>query len=355
VIDIGCFLSSAASTKSDALLLQKQQRQTAVELGAACEHVGFFYVKNHGVDLALLEAVRSMARTFFGKSLDHKMLSGMHQRAGPSMFRGYQQLGQNVTENARDWHEAVDMFRELSAKELSEPRLAHLLQQRPELSTVLRGKNIHPPEFQAPLIGRYIRSMHGLGSAVMRAMALSLELPQNYFHDHRLTDDSFWYIRFIHYPGPETRRNNMCAGEAGADIDKEGLGCGAHTDYGCLTIVNQDESPAALQVQARDGTWVMAQPVQGALCLNIGDVVENWTCGLYKSTKHRVLLPRRPEGRVSVPFFFEPNAAARIDHALSGARVGDRGAERQRGTEKGLVYIEHLYSKLSSNFDLQQR
>lgn len=197
-----------------------------------------------------------------------------------------------MTQGKRDLHEAVDMFRELSAQKLADPRLQSLVARRPELQQVLAGKNVWPAAFDRALIERYIISMHELGAAVMRAIALSLGLPQEHFHEEHLTDDPFWILRFIHYPAAA-----HCRDAHGREA--EGLGCGAHTDYGCLTIVCQDDTPDSLQVRRKHGRWLgsskmcnpllpnpakkktkisgnvtwhvmhMAQPVPGALDLNI--------------------------------------------------------------------------------------
>jgi isopenicillin N synthase-like dioxygenase len=258
-----------------------------------------------------------------------------------------------VTQGKRDLHEAVDMFTELSAEKLADPRLQSLLARRPELQQVLAGKNVWPAAFDRALVERYILSMHELGAAVMRALALSLGLPQEHFHEEHLTDDPFWILRFIHYPAAA-----HCRDVYGREA--EGLGCGEHTDYGCLTIVCQDDTPDSLQVRGKDGRWLMAQPVPGAFVLNIGDMVEKWTAGRYTSTLHRVLPSPPHRSRISVPFFYEPNALACIRplqirplqwplqlpaHAPPTATASDYARE--------VIYIEHLYSKVSSNFDFQ--
>lgn len=68
------------------------------------------------------------------------------------------------------------------------------------------------------------------------------------------------------------------------------------------TLLLQDETRNALQVKTANGDWMDANPVPGALVVNIGDMMEVWTEGLYKSTLHRVV--HKSGGyRVSVPFF----------------------------------------------------
>ena len=124
-----------------------------------------------------------------------------------------------------------------------------------------------------------------------------------------------------------------------------GMSCGEHCDYGCLTLLLQDETRDALQVKRTNGEWINANPVAGALVLNIGDMIQAWTRGLYKSTLHRVI--HNSSGyRVSVPFFFEPNFDAEIRPipGLPGVSEDE--------TIESIVYGEHLLGKVSSNFDV---
>ncbi|KAH9304901.1 hypothetical protein KI387_009305, partial [Taxus chinensis] len=79
---------------------------------------------------------------------------------------------------------------------------------------------------------------------------------------------------------------------------------GAHTDYGLLTLVNQDDDTSALQVRNCAGEWIWAVPSPGTFVCNIGDMLKVWTNGLYQPTLHRVI-NKNPKYRVSVPFFYE--------------------------------------------------
>jgi hypothetical protein len=93
IIDISPFRRrTAAGAHADAESIEKQQQKTAAALGAACEHVGFFYVTNHGVDASLLKDAQSMARRFFSRELKHKLKFRMPLHNGADMGRGYQQV-----------------------------------------------------------------------------------------------------------------------------------------------------------------------------------------------------------------------------------------------------------------------
>ena len=58
-----------------------------------------------------------------------------------------------------------------------------------------------------------------------------------------------------------------------------------------------DPTPSALQVfrttpkpdGTRKGEWINADPKPGCVVVNIGEMWETWSRGLYKSTLHRVI------------------------------------------------------------------
>jgi len=112
----------------------------------------------------------------------------------------------------------------------------------------------------------------------------------------------------------------------------QGISCGAHTDYGCLTFLLADPIPGALQVEAKNGQWIPADPLPGAFVVNIGDILDVLTSHQYKSTYHRVI-HRGSKYRVSIPFFFEP----RKDWLVRP--MADVG---KPATEGELTYFQHL-------------
>ena len=78
-----------------------------------------------------------------------------------------------------------------------------------------------------------------------------------------------------------------------------------------LTLLWVEPGKGGLQVE-RDGTWVDAPPVDGAFVVNIGELLEYATDGYLKATNHRVVSPKAPEERISIPFFFNPALDARL-------------------------------------------
>ena len=228
----------------------------------------------------------------------------------------------------------------------------------------------------------------------MRGAALGLGLHEKFFESSY--DESFWVMRLIGYPvqvQAPARDPVRADGAEEHDIEasqqeqEHGLGCGAHTDYGCLTLLHADKTVGCLQVRSRvgvngtggvhgdgngddcradddgggeDSSWIAADPVEDALLVNIGDMLELWSGGRWTATEHRVLPPTaqgvacaaatgaaKPETgtashyRISVPFFFEPNFDARIEPIIPTV-----GSEHVAS----VTYGRHLLSKVQSNF-----
>lgn len=115
--------------------------------------------------------------------------------------RGYQQIGENVTQGKRDWHEGIDLYRPVPPDK--GPPYTHIM-----------GKNKWPDEKFRRAYEEYIDKLLVLGKAVMQAIALGLGEPQDYFDN--LVNKSFWVMRAIGYPP-------LQSDEYG------GISCGEHT------------------------------------------------------------------------------------------------------------------------------
>jgi isopenicillin N synthase-like dioxygenase len=115
-------------------------------------------------------------------------------------------------------------------------------------------------------------------------------------------------------------------------------------DYGCVTLLLADSTRGALQVLSKSGEWIDADPIEGAFVVNIGDMMERWTNGLWKSTLHRVI-HKGSNYRVSVPFFFEPNYDAIIKPLRRCIEL--TGGQAQYDEVK---YGDHLVGKIRGNF-----
>ncbi|KAG0475599.1 hypothetical protein HPP92_015285 [Vanilla planifolia] len=187
-----------------------------------------------------------------------------------------------------------------------------------------------PSNFKSSM-EEYINLLKELARKIMQGIALALGGPPETF-EGEIAGDTFWVMRIIGYPGLP------------AEIQFNDVGCEAHTDYGLLTLVNQDDDVHALQVRNRAGEWICAVPIPGTFVCNIGDMLKVWSNGLYEPTLHRVV-NNSPKYRVSVVFFYEPN----FDTA---AEPLEFCKEKTSGTVKHqrVVYGEHLVGKVTTNF-----
>lgn len=242
----------------------------------ACIDFGFFYVVGHGIPQDQIIEIRQIAKEFFECSMEEKLKVSI---AKCDNARGYQTVGQNVTLYKHDWHEALDYYAPVDKD--------HTIIKNG--ISVLSGQNPYPnvPIGFSKIIETYVKSMKILGKAIMNAIAASLDLIPDYFDKYM--SDPFWVIRLIGYPS--------------LPLSHEGISCGQHTDYGCLTILNTDDTKDALQVLSKNGNWITVNPIPGAFVINIGDMVNNWTNDLYSATLHRVI-HKNTNYRISVPFFY---------------------------------------------------
>ena len=143
----------------------------------------------------------------------------------------------------------------------------------------------------------YIQAMTGLGKHLLGMLALSLELPENYFAEG--VERPMITNRLLHYP-PQPRVG-----------DGNQIGAGAHTDWGMITMLLQDDV-GGLEVRNADGEWIRAPHIPNTFIINLGDMVPVLTRGIYRSNMHRVLNLNPERHRYSVPTFFDPNFFYRI-------------------------------------------
>ncbi|KAJ1555169.1 hypothetical protein HK096_007884 [Nowakowskiella sp. JEL0078] len=315
IIDISPFLPNAADIL-DAETLQMSKLAMAELVDAACRDVGFFYLVGHGVSEETRKQVLDLGRKFFALDLDEKEKISITKS---DFARGYQKLGQNVTKYEKDWHEAIDFY---SPVDPSHPLMERKIR-------TLTGENQFPevPKNFREVYTQYVETMKGIGFAVMRCIALGLKLPES----------------IIGYPPISTSTEGAV-----------GKSCGEHSDYGCLTILNTDDTPDALQVFSKSGEWITANPIPGAFVINIGDMLNIWTNDIYQSTLHRVI-HTKSNYRVSLPFFFEPNFDAIIEPLeVCIAKESENDSNLQKKKYRPVVFGDHIVGKVASNFDVKE-
>ena len=155
------------------------------------------------------------------------------------------------------------------------------------------------PEFRARALALY-DALDGLGSRMLSALALGLDLPEDYFADKTNNGNSI--LRPIHYPPITTD-------------DVPNVRAGAHEDINLITLL-VGASAEGLQVLSRKGEWVPYTADADTIVVNIGDMLQRLTNHVLPSTTHRVVNPpgeKARQPRYSTPFFLHPNPDFLID------------------------------------------
>ena len=278
VIDIGGLSSPILSDRE----------QVASNLRAACLRNGFFYISNHGVDETLAGDVFSEAAAFFDLPPDQK---AEVEKSRSKANRGYEPLrGQTLEPGAPpDLKEGYYVGPEHTA---DDPRVI--------AGMFNHGANQWPatrPNFK-PVMQAYLEVMLDLSARMMGGIALSLDLPEDYFAGY--CTDAMATVRLLHYP-PQP---------AGGHPDQKGAG--AHTDFGGLTLLRQGDVGGLQVWDQGSGGWIHADPVPGTFVVNLGDMIARWTNDKYRSTLHRVVNASGRE-RYSVPFFYTGNYGHKVE------------------------------------------
>ncbi|MCG6885504.1 MAG: isopenicillin N synthase family oxygenase [Silicimonas sp.] len=252
------------------------------DLSSACRGTGFFLVTGHGIPQSLIDKTLAVADQFFALPSEEKAKYDI-RKVGNN--RGWSGPGtENLDDSKPDQVDRKEAFNTGLELEPDDPRLT---------TQPFRGMNAWPdvPDFRET-VTTYFDAVHALGVDLHRAIALDLGLPEDYFAPS--LNEPLATLRMLRYPGGD---------------GTEGIGAGAHTDYGSITLLYSDGEPG-LQVQPRGKDWIEVPRVPGAFIINIADCLMRWTNDIYVSTPHRVLVPRNP--RRSLAFFLDPNPDALI-------------------------------------------
>jgi isopenicillin N synthase-like dioxygenase len=298
----------------------------AAQIDWAASEFGFFYVVGHGVELAMIERLVALSRTFFLQDREQKQ--AIHMSLGGRAWRGYFPVGDELTSGRPDLKEGLYFGEELPE-----------LDARVRAGIPLHGGNLFPrlPGFPEAVLD-YITELTSLGHHLMSAIGRGLHLGDHYFFDH-YTANPTKLFRIFNYPAIPL------------DQPEDTRGVGEHTDYGLLTVLYQDEA-GGLEVQYGN-TWLDVPYVPGSFVVNVGDMLERLTSGRYTSALHRVV-NRSGRSRISMPFFFDPGfdtVMEPIAHVAppsacrNTARWDGRDLEAVSGT-----YGDYLLSKVSKVF-----
>ncbi|MBF4561870.1 isopenicillin N synthase family oxygenase [Microbacterium sp. VKM Ac-2870] len=300
------------------------------ELRAATHDVGFFYLTGTGVSPQLEARLHRAARDFFALPDADKL--AIENVTSPH-FRGYTRVGGERTQGKVDWREQIDIGPEREA--VVDP-------EAPDFARLI-GPNLWPtaqPELRE-VATAWQEHLTGVARKLLRAWAVALGASETYFDEH--FGEPSTLLKIVRYPGSPS--------------PEPAQGVGAHKDSGVLTLLWVEPGKGGLQVE-RDGAWVDAPPVPGAFVVNIGEMLEYATGGYLIATNHRVVSPRQPDDRISVPFFFNPALDARLPLIDLPAELAAeaRGVTQDPSNPIHGLYGENaLKSRLRAHPDVAER
>ncbi|PBP21479.1 flavonol synthase/flavanone 3-hydroxylase [Diplocarpon rosae] len=266
VIDLTLSFSSSLSDR----------HTIAKKINEACTSVGFFFLTGHGIPNEVCNDVLKLAKRFFHE-LPQESREAIHVN---DYFRGYEPAAFSSVNDleGKETKEAFNWGYESGLDPTGGDGKYVELDGKPE-----SGGNLWPSEEEIPGFYEGIATYYGHA--------------KDYF-DPMMTHPG-GIARLIRYP-PSTNPKPL------SDLNEdEEIGLGAHSDYECFTLLLQDSNPG-LEVLSPDGRWVSAEPVAGAIVVNVADFLMRWTNGRYKSTIHRVV-NRTDRERYSIPLFFSIN------------------------------------------------
>lgn len=316
----------------------------AQQVEIAAREFGYFYVDKHGISADVAGRADDAMREFFDLPADVKQQITADKSRALKTARGYAGLREEQLDVTRDG--APDLKEVLDiGLPLGDSTLTYL------------GPNPWPtavPQLQNHT-ETYLAAALGLGMELLSVVARSVGLPDNGFAE--IFDEPLVVQRLMRYPA----KVNV------STASSEGLGCGAHYDFGGLTLLRQTDAPG-LQVQrpawqVPDGTYVNIESaaystVQGTffsdlhnhhsidwtpvdarpemLVVTFGEAMQRLTNGKVQASRHRVV-HNGASARHSMAVFVDPNPYKEVAPLPELIDAGPRYSARMAGHKTVLL------------------
>ncbi|XP_028791667.1 S-norcoclaurine synthase 1-like, partial [Neltuma alba] len=235
----------------DFSLLAKRDQHEQKKLDSACKEWGFFQIINHGVGEDLMQKMKKAGRGFFDLGMEEKQKCSMAEND----IQGYGQAFVVSEDQKLDWSDIMILM-------------------------------TNPPQYRnlkywpLTVIGF---NVDGNGRGRSKRVAPSGK-----------TRSAYELLSTMSQP----------------DLV---LGISPHSDSGTITILLQDDHITALRIH-HHGHWIPVKPLPGAFFVNVGDTLEVWSNGRYKSVQHRAVT-NESRARISIAMLVSPHDEAEMGPA----------------------------------------
>jgi isopenicillin N synthase-like dioxygenase len=295
----------------------EQKAKFIGDLGEAYTNIGFVAIKNHGLSDELTKKLYATIKKFFDLPDEVKQKYEIPGLAGQ---RGYIGKGKEHAKgrNTGDLKEFYHVGQEVD--DPTDP----IKKEYPE--------NVWPteiPEMQEVALEAY-KTLEKAGVQILKAVALYLGLPENYFDAKVKYGNSI--LRPIHY-FPITDPDSIPA---------DAVRAAEHGDINLITLL-MGASADGLQVLRRDGKWIPITALPEQVVVNIGDMLARHTNDKLKSTIHRVVNPPRAmmnTSRYSIPFFMHPRSE--MDLSVLESCIDEQNPKKYSDISAGEFLDERL-------------
>ncbi|PRQ43228.1 putative codeine 3-O-demethylase [Rosa chinensis] len=251
----------------DFSLLSNGNKEELHKLDQACEEWGFFQMVNHGVATEITKGLKDSALKFFELPLEEKNKIAMP----PNDIQGY---GHSHVDQVLDWSDKLV--------------LVVYPQQHRKL-------DVWPPNPFKEAIETYSSELRRIGEELLRSVSLIMGMEKDallLLHQELVQPMSVAY-----YP--------PCF------MSDKVMGLSPHSDKGTLGVLMQEEDVPGLQIKHEE-KWVPIKSLPNAFVVNVGDIIEIWSNGKYKSIEHRVVT-NKSKARISYSTFYIPHRNVDIE------------------------------------------
>ncbi|KAJ8548941.1 hypothetical protein K7X08_030907 [Anisodus acutangulus] len=285
------------------LILEQTRGPEHERLHLTCKEWGIFQLVNHGVSSLIMEKLNYEIEEFYRLPVEEKM----RYKLRASDFEGYGQTSiHSQDQKAVDWGDRFFMITNPIHR-----RKPHLL---PQLPPSLRDT-----------LEAYLFELQKLADVLLLCIAKTLEINREE-EVKEMFEDGMQSVRMTYYP-PCPKPDKV-------------MGFRPHSDATGLTILHQLNGVDGLQVK-KDGIWIPVHFLPNAFVVNLGDILEIWSNGVYKSIEHRATVNSSKE-RISIAMFFNPKFEAEVGPSASIINQDIRPAFRTVIMEN---YVKDYFSR----------